>query len=170
MNRPPITRILRITWTAGCVTTAVLLCVLWVRSYWWGEALIKPLSPTWTMIFGSADGDLLIRWNSGFSLVPIQTFPQPPFWRQYSVQRESTADRRRNEDQILQSGGALPEYKYGFTGNGAVRMPYWFPLITTIALAAVPWLRPRRFSLRTLLLAVTLGSIVLGLIAWALRG
>src|SRR3954447_21045285 len=50
-------------------------------------------------------------------------------------------------------------------------IPYWFPLLISIAFAAAPWLRELklRFSLRTLLVATTLIAVVLGLIVWAAR-
>jgi hypothetical protein len=48
--------------------------------------------------------------------------------------------------------------------------PYWFLILLTAAIAAAPWLRwPKRFSLRTLLIATTLVAVVLGLIVAVLR-
>ena len=47
-------------------------------------------------------------------------------------------------------------------------IPYWFLTLFSAALAAAPWLR-WRFSLRTLLLAITLIAVVLGLIVWSIR-
>jgi hypothetical protein len=48
-------------------------------------------------------------------------------------------------------------------------VPLWFPVALSCTLAVVPWLHwSRRFSLRTLLLAMTLVAVVLGL-AVALR-
>jgi len=50
-------------------------------------------------------------------------------------------------------------------------VPYYFPFFLTSSLSLAPWVRylPRRFSLRTLLIATTLVAVVLGLIVWAAR-
>jgi hypothetical protein len=46
----------------------------------------------------------------------------------------------------------------------SVTMPHWFPILLSATIAAVPWISSvRRFSLRTLLIAVTLLAILLGL-------
>jgi hypothetical protein len=44
-------------------------------------------------------------------------------------------------------------------------VPYWCPVCLSVLLATSPWFSmPRRFSLRTLLIATTLVAVVLGLI------
>jgi hypothetical protein len=45
-------------------------------------------------------------------------------------------------------------------------LPHWFPVLLFATFAAIPWLVPRRFSLRTLLIATTLVAAVLGLAVW----
>jgi hypothetical protein len=47
-------------------------------------------------------------------------------------------------------------------------VPHWFVTLLFIALAAIAWI-PGRFSLRTLLIAMTLVAVVLGLIVYATR-
>jgi hypothetical protein len=44
--------------------------------------------------------------------------------------------------------------------------PIWLPTLSTVLIAALPWL-PWRFSLRTLLIAMTLVAVALGLIVWS---
>ena len=48
--------------------------------------------------------------------------------------------------------------------------PYWLAVLLVGMSASLPWLSllPKRFSLRTLLIATTLVAVVLGLIVWAL--
>ena len=46
--------------------------------------------------------------------------------------------------------------------------PQWCPVLASMILAVIPWLR-WRFSLRTLLIATTLVAVVLGIIVWAVR-
>ena len=49
--------------------------------------------------------------------------------------------------------------------------PYWLAVLLVGMSASLPWLSllPKRFSLRTLLIATTLLAVALGLIAWTLR-
>lgn len=49
-------------------------------------------------------------------------------------------------------------------GTGPM-IPYWSLVLITPLLAIAPWLR-WRFSLRTLLIAMTLLAVMLGLVAW----
>jgi hypothetical protein len=54
-------------------------------------------------------------------------------------------------------------------GSG-LAIPYWLILACTTTLAALPWLRwSKRFSMRTLLIALTAVAVVLGLIVWSIR-
>jgi hypothetical protein len=48
-------------------------------------------------------------------------------------------------------------------------LPTWFPAGLTAAFAALPWIRLKRFSLRTLLIATTLIAVALRLIVTLLR-
>jgi hypothetical protein len=59
----------------------------------------------------------------------------------------------------------------GFDFNGeSLVLPYWFLLFLSAALGALPFLnRMRRFSLRTLLIAMTAAAIGLGWIAYQMR-
>ncbi len=50
----------------------------------------------------------------------------------------------------------------------ALAMSVWVAVLLSIAFALVPWL-PWRFSLRTLLIGMTLAAIGLGWIVYAIR-
>lgn len=50
----------------------------------------------------------------------------------------------------------------------AIMMPHWFAVLAAATLAALPWLPFKRFSLRTLLIAITAVALVLGLAVWLL--
>jgi hypothetical protein len=60
----------------------------------------------------------------------------------------------------------------GFYWNWAlgpiIQVPQWFLLCIIAPLASVSWL-PWRFSLRTLLIAMTLIAVVLGAVMWSLH-
>jgi hypothetical protein len=68
-------------------------------------------------------------------------------------------------------GQALNYWGFGFVndwGRYVCVVPDWFSVLVTATLVAAPWLR-WRFSLRTLLIATTLVTVVLGLIVYATR-
>jgi len=53
-------------------------------------------------------------------------------------------------------------------GHAVIHVPHWFPVVVSVTLATAPWIIQWqwRFSLRTLLIAITLVAIGLGLIVW----
>ena len=134
-------RKLRIAWSVAWGITGVLLCVLWVRSYWWAE-ISNPVM-TARLPRAMLDGKLIYT--------EVQTRPN-----------------RYEPDPIVTSylpGFIVFSYN-GFTVSGfATAIPPW-ALMPPVAFAvALPWLH-WHFSLRTLLIATTLIAVVLGLIVW----
>jgi hypothetical protein len=52
-----------------------------------------------------------------------------------------------------------------FTTKNEFHAPQWFPVALAAMLGTLPWIRrPKRFSLRTLLIATTIIGLLLGLI------
>jgi hypothetical protein len=53
-----------------------------------------------------------------------------------------------------------------------ISVPYWAITLVALTFTAVPWLSllPIRFSLRTLLIAVTLVAVGMGVVGWLVRG
>jgi hypothetical protein len=51
---------------------------------------------------------------------------------------------------------------------GGLTVPHWVSIALALVTSLVPWL-PRRFSLRTLLIATTLFALVLGIIVFVSR-
>jgi len=63
------------------------------------------------------------------------------------------------------------EYQISKKNGGYIKFPHWLPILALAMLsvpAALPWLR-WRFSLRTLLIAITLVALILGLIIISTR-
>jgi cyclophilin family peptidyl-prolyl cis-trans isomerase len=54
------------------------------------------------------------------------------------------------------------------SGQTSVRVPHWLLVVSCLAIGCVAWIR-RRFGLRTLLVAITLISCLLGFMIWVLR-
>jgi hypothetical protein len=73
--------------------------------------------------------------------------------------------RSRNETEHFYLGRALWENDRLVTG---LQVPHWFLFLPAASLAALPWFScfGWRFRLRTLLIAITLVAVVLGLIVW----
>jgi hypothetical protein len=146
MNRQRLFRGLRITWSVGFGILCLLLIALWVRSYWWIDctSLLRKYSLT------SFRGDIFI---------------EKPVVINYSGPNPSQVSFSPGRYGISSLPSDLPGL---IIGKGGWTFPYWLPIVSTIAVCAAPWL-PFRFSLRTLLIAMTLVAVVLGLIVWLSR-
>ena len=143
-------RKLRIAWSVGWGVVAVLLCLLWVRSYWRFDGVEYDYRTSSVdygeCVFGSFNGRLL------FGYYPI-TGESGFYWKLARKPEDAPADFFRTP--------------FALTSN-ATTAPHWFVAILFAALAAAPWIPPsNRFSLRTLLIATTLVALALGLIVWA---
>jgi hypothetical protein len=147
-------RKLRIAWSVAWGVVAILLIVLWVRSYWWGDvvhALDKNLIAT---SIGSNRGELYysqIDWKldvgAGHSSSHGWHYQSlPPF-----------AQDKRQLVSLIRTGVA---FRLGIA--------HWVLILLTSTITAIPWL-PWRFSLRTLLIATALVAVLLGLIVWSVR-
>ncbi len=168
----PLYRYLRIAFTAFCGIVAVLLVVLWVRSYWWNDIFFKragSINQT-TTTFGSNNGAVyfirrtipnLVSGGTGLGLSlslndpygPQANTPPMHGWRLGGA--EASVASKRFEWTIS-------------SVKQKVMLPYWGPILFFATLAATPWVR-WRFSLRTLLLAITLVAVVLGVVVWLMR-
>jgi hypothetical protein len=134
---------LRITVTALTLTACVLLIALWVRSYWWVDAVYV----AHTYSAGCIQGNVY--------MMPEIANSEPAHVVEHDI---GPIDIRS----ILNSDG-----KTVLSVDGRV-VPIW-ALIASIAIFAMLfWLR-WRFSLRTLLIATTLVAVGLGAIAYMAR-
>jgi hypothetical protein len=134
---------LRIAVTALSLTACLLLVALWVRSYWWVDAVY--IAHTYSA--GSMQGDMYVMpgiYNSTPAHVvehdigPIHT---RSIWN---------ADAKT----VFQIDGRV--------------VPVWILVLSLAALALLPWLR-WRFSLRTLLIVTTLVAVGLGIMIYAFK-
>jgi hypothetical protein len=61
-------------------------------------------------------------------------------------------------------------YWYPFDGLYGLRVPYWFLVLTAAGMAAISFVRIRwRFSLRTLLIVITILAVVLGAVTYTIE-
>jgi hypothetical protein len=146
-------RKLRIAWSVLWGVAAVLFIALWVRSYRWVEHVYYE---TPNAIFGvdSTRGTTWIFRNS----------------RPDRITGIGWDIRQGDQDPLQKREPKRDPTLLGFGWHRkanliSIGLPYWSFVILTIALGGLPWL-PRRFSLRTLLIATTLVAVGLGLIVW----
>jgi hypothetical protein len=138
---------LRIAWSVAWGVVAVLLCVLWVRSYWRWDRVASNTQRYDAVSLGSARGGVQFErsvlpvvdgWESGLLDEPVGPILTPLQW-------------------------------YGTPTSHIIYIPYWAPFLLIAVVSGLPWLVVRRFSLRTLLIATTLVAVVLGLVVWSVR-
>jgi hypothetical protein len=151
-------RKLRIAWSAFWGLAAVLLVVLWVRSYWRRDASCYGGLPyaNSARILESNCGKLhLSNMSSTFPadtgrwLFTSKSWPKRPTVSRYS---------------FAGIGYTPPPYP-------GVTIPDWILASLIAATSIGTWIRQLKcqFSLRTLLIATTLVAMMLGLAVWAAR-
>jgi hypothetical protein len=138
-------RKLRIAWSVICGVLCLLLIVLWVRSYYRTDRIWRINSVVDTG-FESAGGTLSYWQRTDVG--GANRFP----WH-HDVSNPVTFFRR------FAYANKAPVF--------AIVCPTWLPLIVIAPLGAISLVR--RFTLRTLLIGMTLIAVVLGLIVYATR-
>src|SRR5438105_904200 len=151
-------RKLRIAFSTFCVIACVLLIALWVRSCWWTEVGSLPFTAKWSVSFGSYPGVVGIGVGRQLNDCP---------WTLLGI---DAADWWLLQERVGSRPYSSRMIGYFGYGGGVVVLPYWFAVFVSATFAGTPWLTRLdwRFSLRTLLLAITAVAVVLGLVAWAL--
>ena len=139
-------RKLRIAWSAVCGVLCLLLIVLWVRSYSRMESAWVRLSTTVAPGAMSYQGRVALVSDA----VPKDAPGLPRFGASSSIGFREHA--RIVNTHLMRS-----------TFGSYLVLPSWPLVLITATFAVAPWL-PSRFSLHTLLIAMTLVAVVLGLI------
>jgi hypothetical protein len=152
-------RKLRIAWSAMCGVMCLLLIVLWVRSYWWCDAVYFRPGATSTFLVRSDEGEI----SYGDITERARTMDyQPPFGWRFKTGRIGVQTEVPDVSAFRKIIRWF-DWKWQF----GYQMPDWFLLLWMATMAATPWSSrwSWRFSLRTLLIATTLVAVVLGVIA-----
>jgi len=155
-------RKLRIAWSVAWGVLCLMLIVLWVRSYSWRDNVKVRLPADLYILFASEDGisGFLIRENNtGVSRIEIDSWP---------CNSEDIRFFPFNSDSYSPLGSYA--WWFGDTAFGAIA-PHWFPAVLFTALTVAPWIRQWqwRFSLRTLLIGMTVVAALLGAVVWAVK-
>jgi hypothetical protein len=159
----PRFRKLRITASSVCGIACVLLIVLWVRSYWWRE-FVKHDHPSRDVGVESYRGEICFSTKAQYA---------PPSWLSFWLRGSEPITETTTPPQSTRGGKPIDTF-LGFRWirkqeSLAIFLPHWFLVVTSAALATIPGINwSRRFSLRTLLIALTLVALALGIVT-ALR-
>jgi hypothetical protein len=141
-------RKLRITWTVFCGIACVLLCALWVRSYWYGDYLEHFDSDGEGVELGSIRGVVYLSHTIDIARGVIPRWELGSYGVDYNVP-------------------APWSFELDLSPIG-LAAPHWLIATLSTFFVALPWL-PRRFTTRTLLIALTLVAVALGAIVYATR-
>jgi hypothetical protein len=145
-------RKLRIAWSVASGVVAVLLVVLWARSFWWEDTLGAP-DPTRKAVGAKSGGGWLYIQRGDSIKSRVQ-------WDQSTETEETRLEEGKRLFEL-----SKPRLRFR---RHYVLIPHWLLAFTIVTVAAAPWLR-FRFSLHSFLIATTLVAVALGLIAWASR-
>jgi hypothetical protein len=132
-------RKLRIAWSVLCSIICLLLVAFWVSSYFVDINVVL-----WGRGAESANGRVMFCWNQP---------PDSPQWQFYN----SSPGESLIGFEFL--------YTFGHPNQGSVMcLPYWLLVIIAGLITAATWARGLRiwFSVRSLLIVVTLVAVVLG--------
>ena len=146
-------RKLRIAWSFGCGTLAVILSVLWIKSYLERTSYAVLVTPTNRYYVHSRRGAVAIERE-------VRVFITVELMRIYEesdyLHLTTNAGVR-----ILRDNPDGSVYAASFS--------YWLLDVAALFGIVLPWI-PSRFSLRTLLIAITIVAVGLGVAVMRFRG
>jgi hypothetical protein len=150
-------RYLRIAFSVTCGIACVLVVVVWMRSYWVSNQVFLQLgnSPAFGLV--SAHGALVFGYEeSGY----------------YGTTVDFREMAYNDDHWIIWYEGEQSSSGFNYvpvSGGLRVYLPYWTYLVAFAVFATAPWLHHihYRFSLRTLLIGMTVVAAILGLVVWA---
>jgi hypothetical protein len=146
-------RKLRIAFSATCLIACVLLIVLWVRSYWW------------TYGVNANDGiqEFGISVECGALVAAFGSVPKLSRVHFYWESQPVTPDL----DMPGLMGFYCGTHPYGGSST-LLLLPLWLFGILAATAGVTPWIIAirLRFTLRTLLVAITAVAVLFGVVVW----
>jgi hypothetical protein len=158
-------RNLRIAFSAVCGILCLLVLMLWVRSYWWGDVVYVRPAPTPDFVgLYSIRGQVTLDALYGPGRHPNASIAWywGRTWRRQQDYQHATVREPLNS--------VLGFSSYSDNEYQTLSVPHWSLLLLFASLVATPWIHwSYRFSLRTLLIATTIVAALLGAVVWAVR-
>jgi hypothetical protein len=162
-------RKLRIAWSVAWGILCLLLIVLWVRSYWVWEDLLyskdtpRPPKVELSTRIGSRKGTIYLWHSTMDNLAEVGG-------EALSWQVNGSDDIAPYPSTGFQWHRSNPNGRRSADHDTFICVPHWSLILLATMLGAAPWISwSKRFSLRTLLVAVALLAVGLGLAVYALR-
>jgi hypothetical protein len=151
-------RKLRIAWSLGCGILCLLLIALWVRSYWSRDN------------YGfSFFGRQIIDANSMYGQLTFNWYDDGPEPKTLGLRTMSVEDFLADMERSLGRPAVVPRPHFRLLRQQPVSyllIPHWSVVLVIAVVAGASWL-PFRFSLRTLLIGMTMIAALLGFVIWA---
>jgi hypothetical protein len=147
-------RHLRIIWSVICAIACVLLIVLWVRSHYYLDEWSTPISQTKWFGASSISGQLSFFIGDLNPAVLIQA-------------QDWGLESTNSSEWYARDAVQEPDWDIIFDAfnRWTICGPHWGLCLLIASLAVAPWLKwSNRFSLRTLLIGMTVVAAALGLI------
>lgn len=140
----------------------MLLIVLWVRSYYYAELMSAPFIEHSRVNLWSHVGVLGFEWNRDSWEQPYIAKLLAPLGLSVDAFRRPWVIERLPNFRIDNS------WSLEYTSDELVAgVPHWFLLTVIATIAVLPWIK-WRFSLRTLLIMMTLFALFFGAIAMSM--
>lgn len=141
-----VLRNLRIAWSAVWCVVALSPCVLWIRSYWKLDVWVQSDKAGSTNIRADAGLITYCRLDSG------------------STSSERGAWVHVADDASV--GMIYWQFDWAWRSDIVlIRTPVWAPVLAFAIVAGIPWIRwSTQFTIRTMLIAMTLIALALGMI------
>jgi hypothetical protein len=153
-------RKLRIGFSAMCLIGCALIIVSWVASYYYYHAIDRPISSNHSISIGAYRGMVFV---SSYSYV------QQPSWElQLMDVKDFDADFEQQLDQITTFRVASLLRITKTAGSVSVLMTHGM-FAALLALGSIVSWRTSQYSLRTLLIGMTLLAVGLGAIVYSVR-
>jgi hypothetical protein len=161
-------RKLCIAWSVACVVLCLLMIVLWVRSYSVTDG-IHSIHSRGQLAFTSFPGR--IRIAQEFSQDPRLAVMQGTDFTSVPMDDATKIVLLDKYDKPMLSFLGIKAAWFSSYRTYTVVIPDWFLTAVFMFAATAPWIRQLkwRFSFRTLLIAMTLLAVVLGLVVWAAK-
>ncbi len=172
---------LKVTASALFTAAAIVVACVWVRSHWTFDRITMPIGRNRMLMLISYRGSVTITfadlsipklWIESGRSHPIGTRTPDWIWPRERVlgfgwaYRDLMANMPNPPAKEGDPSGVTGR-SWAAGGSGAM-LPDWFVILGILALAALPWHRPR-FSLRNLLVAITLAAILIAIFSSASR-
>jgi hypothetical protein len=158
-------RYLRIAWSVAWGILAVLLCVLWVRSYW-STGSLSYFTEGRVRSVHSVRGVVSLHYSmdARFQLARRGLGPQ---WKLHSAPLIHSELDPDDQEAILQHWPKPFRWNNRLPSSISISFPHWTLILLISLMGCAAWVM--RFSLRALLIATTLVAVVLGAIVYAVR-